>query len=160
MIGKIRSNKRIFLIISHTITILLIAQIILGLFFYNWAGIYLFTDIGWIFIIISIIMIFQSYLDFKGAKKTDHQNKKLVDSGMFAIIRHPMYLSFIIMTIGIIFISQYWLVIVVGLMRIIMLYYIILEEEKIDLDRFGLNYKDYQKKVPRLNFIKGILGRY
>jgi protein-S-isoprenylcysteine O-methyltransferase Ste14 len=63
------------------------------------------------------------------------------------------------MTFGLIFISQYWLVVIIGTLRIFMLYYVILAEERMDINRFGSLYRDYQKRVPRLNFIKGILKR-
>jgi protein-S-isoprenylcysteine O-methyltransferase Ste14 len=150
------SNNRRFLIISYNITILFIIQIILSLFFYNWAGISIVTYIGWLFIIISVIIIYKSQMEFRAVKKTDQETKKLVFTGMFSIIRHSMYLAFMIMAVGLIFISQYVVVFIIGLIRILMLYYVILEEEKMDLKRFGREYRDYQKKVPILNFINGI----
>jgi protein-S-isoprenylcysteine O-methyltransferase Ste14 len=97
-------------------------------------------------------------MDLK-TNKTDQKNEKFIDSGMFSIIRHPMYLSFMIISVGLIFISQFWLVIIIGIIRITMLYYIILEEEKMDMDRFGMDYRDYQKKVPQLNIFNGIFKK-
>jgi protein-S-isoprenylcysteine O-methyltransferase Ste14 len=98
-------------------------------------------------------------MDFRAVNEMDQENKKLICTGMFSIIRHPMYLAFMIMAVGLIFISQYLLVIIIGLIRILMLYYVILEEEKMDLKKFGKEYEDYQKKVPKLNIIEGILKK-
>lgn len=153
------SNNRGFLMISYTITVLFLVQIILSLLFYNWAGIDLLTYTGWIIIIIGVIILYKSQMDFRAVKKTDLKKGEIVDTGLFSVIRHPTYLSFMLMAVGLIFISQYWLVVIIGVARIIMLYYVILEEEKMDIDRFGSPYRDYQEMVPRLNFIKGILKR-
>jgi protein-S-isoprenylcysteine O-methyltransferase Ste14 len=68
-----------------------------------------------------------------------------------------MYLSFILIAIGLIFLAPFWLNLIIGVSRIIMLYYIILEEEKMDIMRLGSVYKEYMEKVPRLNLINGYL---
>jgi protein-S-isoprenylcysteine O-methyltransferase Ste14 len=151
-----------FMIISYLITLLFIAQIILSIFFYNWARIDLLAYIGWIILAVGIIILYKSQKDFKAIGKRAEGKKwmdtnRVVESGIYSIIRHPMYLAFILMAIALIFISQYWLNVIVGIIRIVLLYYVMREEEKGDLEKFGQGYKDYMKKVPRLNFIKGIL---
>jgi protein-S-isoprenylcysteine O-methyltransferase Ste14 len=153
-----------FMIISYSITFLFIVQIILCLFFYNWLGIDLLTFIGWILVILGIIILWKSQKDFRAISKKEEGNNWLdttnvIDSGIYSITRHPMYLSFILMAIGLIFISQYWLNVIIGIVRILMLYYVMVEEEKMDLEKFGSDYKDYIERVPRLNFIKGIMKR-
>lgn len=153
------SNNKGYLIISHIITILFLVQIILSLIFYNWARIDLLTYAGWLIIITGVTIFIKALVDFRVVKKTDLKKGEIVDIGLFSIIRHPMYFSFILMAFGLIFISQYWLVVIIGTLRIFMLYYVILAEERMDIDRFGSPYRDYQKRVPRLNFIKGILKR-
>ena len=68
-----------------------------------------------------------------------------------------MYLSFMLMALGLIFISQYWLVALIGISRILMLYYVMIEEEKMDLMKLGPVYEEYMKRVPRLNIFRCIL---
>ncbi len=153
-----------FIIISYSITFLFIAQIILCLFFYNWLEIDLLAYSGWIILIFGIILMLKSQMDFRASgKKMEGKNwletVKVVDIGIYSITRHPMYLSFILMALALIFMSQYWLNVIIGIIRIIMLYYVMIEEEKMDLERFGNEYKDYMKRVPRLNVLKGILER-
>jgi protein-S-isoprenylcysteine O-methyltransferase Ste14 len=151
-----------FMIISYSITFLFIIQIILSLFFYNWLEIDLLAYSGWIIIILGIIILWKSIMDFKAMSKNKNEKnlldtKNVVDSGIYSINRHPMYLSFILMAIGLIFISQYWLNVIIGITRILMLYYVMIEEEKMDLKKLGSDYRDYTERVPRLNFIKGII---
>lgn len=149
-------DNRGFLIISYTITILFIVQIFFSLIFYNWAGMDLLTYIGWIIIIVGVIILYKAQIDFKAVNKMQ-EHVKIVDAGLFSIVRHPMYLSFMLMAVGLILISQFWAVVIIGVFRVVMIYYVILEEEKMDIDRWGSDYRDYQKRVPRLNFIKAIL---
>lgn len=157
-----QNNKR-FIIISYSITFLFITQIILCLFFYNWAGIDLLAYLGWIILIFGIIILRKSMIDFRAIKKEDGKNWldtiNVVNYGIYSIIRHPMYLSFMLMAIGLSLISQYLLNVIIGIARILMLYYVMIEEEKMDLKKLGLEYKEYMEKVPRLNFIKGILRK-
>lgn len=152
-----------FMIISYSITFLFIAQIVLCLFFYNWAKIDFLAYMGWIILIFGIIVLWKSQMDFRAMSKKEGRNwletSNIIDKGIYSITRHPMYLSFILMALGLIFISQYWLVVLIGILRILMLYYVMIEEEKMDLEKFGCEYKDYMKKVPRLNFIKGIINK-
>lgn len=157
-----QTNNWKFMIISYLITLLFIAQIILSIFFYNWAGIDLLAYLGWIILAVGIIILYKSQKDFKaigkrGEGKNWMDTTNIIDSGVYSIIRHPMYLAFILMAIALIFISQYWLNVIIGITRIVLLYYVMVEEEKGNLEKFGRDYKDYMKKVPRLNFIKGIL---
>ena len=146
-----KTNWR-FIIISYSITFLFIAQIILSLFFYNWAGIDLLAYIGWIILILGIIIIWKSQADFRAVVNEDRKNwldtTNVVDSGIYSIIRHPMYLSFMLMAIALIFISQYWIVVLIGILRVLMLYYVMVEEEKMDLKKLGSDYEDYMKRVP------------
>lgn len=153
-----------FMIISYSITFLFIVQIILCLFFYNWLKIELLAYIGWIILVFGIIVLWKSQKDFKKISKIEGKSwletENVVDIGIYSIIRHPMYLSFMLMAFGLIFMSQYWLNIIIGIARIFMLYYVMIEEEKMDLEKFGSDYNYYMKRVSRLNFIKGILKKF
>ena len=158
-----QTNRR-FIIISYSITFLFIIQIILCILFYNWLKIDLLAYIGWIILILGIIILWKSQIDFKkmGKKiegKSWLETDYVVDIGIYSVIRHPMYLSFILMALGLILMSQYWLMVIIGIARVIMLYYVILEEEKSDLKRFGHEYEYYMSRVPQLNFFIGILYR-
>jgi len=153
-----------FMIISYSITFLFIIQIILCLFFYNWLKIDLLTYTGWIILITGIIILWKSQRDFKtSGKKIEGKSwletENIVKNGIYSINRHPMYLSFILMALALIFMSQYWLSVIIGTVRILLLYYVIIEEEKVNLEKFGPEYEKYSKKVPRFNIIKGILKR-
>jgi protein-S-isoprenylcysteine O-methyltransferase Ste14 len=80
----------------------------------------------------------------------------LVESGMYAFVRHPEFLGQVLIIFALIFISQHWSGIVIGAMLIILLYFAMTEEEKRNMEKFGDAYRRYMQKVPRINLIAGI----
>jgi protein-S-isoprenylcysteine O-methyltransferase Ste14 len=84
---------------------------------------------------VGIILLIKSQRDFRAIdKKIEKKNwletANVIDTGIYSIIRHPMYLYFILMALALIFISQYWLNMIIDILRITMLYYVMIEEEK------------------------------
>jgi len=97
----------------------------------------------------------------KHAKTLNEKNwldtKVVVDRGIYSVVRHPIYLSFMMYILGLIFISQHWLSLVFGIPIIVYMYQCMRDEEKNNIAKFGNNYKIYMKKVPRANFLLGII---
>jgi len=81
----------------------------------------------------------------------------LVDSGTYAIVRHPMLLGSILLISVSILISQHWLAAIVGVPIIVWMYLEEVKAEKGLLVKFGDDYKRYMQKVPRMIFILGII---
>ena len=82
---------------------------------------------------------------------------KLVTTGIYSIVRHPQYLAGMLFGFSFILISQHWLVLILGVPFIIIFYIAALDEDKSCIKRFGDSYKEYVKKVPRVNLIVGII---
>ena len=55
---------------------------------------------------------------------------------------------------------QPWVVILVGIPIIPLTYIDLLKADKDGIDKFGEDYKAYMKKVPRANFLLGIIRRF
>ena len=81
----------------------------------------------------------------------------IIDSGIYGIIRHPMYLGSMIMFFSHIFLGQNWIVVIGTIVALACCYLIILSDEEKNLEKFGDNYKRYMQKVPRINFLLGII---
>ncbi len=81
----------------------------------------------------------------------------LVDSGTYAIVRHPMALGSILLMSASILISQHWLAAIVGVPIIVRMYLEEVKAEKGLLVKFGDDYKRYMQKVPRINFVLGVI---
>jgi len=85
---------------------------------------------------------------------------KLVTTGIYSIVRHPQYLSGILLGLSFILISQHWLVLTLGIPFIAIFCIAALDEDRSCVDKFGDSYKDYMKEVPRFNFLIGIIKRF
>ncbi len=75
----------------------------------------------------------------------------LVTTGVYQRIRHPMYLSFYMWTIGQALIIDNWLAGPVGIIAFTMIYvFRVKREEQQLIDQFGEEYTQYMRKTERL----------
>jgi len=81
----------------------------------------------------------------------------LVDIGIYAVVRHPMYLSFMMYPVALMLISQHWLSLILGLPLIVYLYLATKGEEKNNIEKFGDDYRKYMQRVPRINIVLGLV---
>jgi protein-S-isoprenylcysteine O-methyltransferase Ste14 len=95
-----------------------------------------------------------------GKGKSFVYTTKVVDSGIYAIIRHPQYSSFILWAIAAMLLFQNIVVIVLGLPILVLIYLDMMKEEKRNITKFGESYKQYMKRVPRVNFLLGLYRHF
>ena len=72
----------------------------------------------------------------------------VIRKGVFGIIRHPIYMSEILLYLGLLFFSTSLAAVGVWIIGIAFLHYISRHEEKLLLERFGDEYRQYMKDVP------------
>ncbi|MFQ6125245.1 MAG: methyltransferase family protein [Candidatus Heimdallarchaeota archaeon] len=82
-----------------------------------------------------------------------------MDSGIFGIVRHPMYLGAMILFLSHPFMIQHWIIVISSLVAIICTYFIILTGEERSLKKFGDEYNRDMHTVPRINFFLSIFRR-
>lgn len=85
--------------------------------------------------------------------KSEHsqQGQALIQGGSYALVRNPMYLGILLIGLGIVLIFFRWWVAVVFLLVFVARYLLLIfKEEKRLLAIFTGEYKEYQKKVPRI----------
>jgi protein-S-isoprenylcysteine O-methyltransferase Ste14 len=152
-------------VIPSTFTSLLfISQIIVGIYLisdisqiqilaYIGVGFYIFA--GLIFGMLPLFEFRKKGRLVKG--KSYIHTTKLVDTGIYSIVRHPQYITFILWAIAGIFLFQHWIVIILGIPIIPLTYIDLIKADKDGIKKFGEAYKQYMKKVPRANFLLGII---
>lgn len=133
---------------------------ILGMF--NEAGLIGVMYFGWLIWALSLIFGWLPILILKrkgGVPKGKSyvHTTVLVDTGLYSIIRHPQYTAGILFSLALILISQTWIILLIGAVVILLLYIDIIITEKHEIKKFGEEYKLYMKKVPRANFLWGII---
>ena len=162
---KIKSVSWKNYILSSIYTVLIIFQLILFFFFYyNHLGLDHIAYVGWVLWIISILFGFLPIYTFRkkggvARGKPYVHTTKLVDTGIYSIVRHPQYLAGILLNIALILLTQHLFSLVAGVMAVIIMYYDTLKTESGLIEKFGDDYKKYIERVPRLNFILGIVKK-
>ena len=151
------------IILSYIWGPLLAVQLILVFAFglYDKAGIDVVMWIGMGIWVLSAIFGWLPILALKrkgGVSKGDSYVKTtvMVDTGVYAIVRHPQYTAGLLWSFALILISQTWIVAAIGAVVIALLYVDILIADKHELEKFGDDYRRYMRSVPRINFLLGI----
>jgi protein-S-isoprenylcysteine O-methyltransferase Ste14 len=76
---------------------------------------------------------------------------RLVSTGIYRFIRHPMYSSFFLMAIAQLLLLPNWFAGATGLVGVGMLYaFRIRQEERMMIERFGAEYRNYMTHTARL----------
>ena len=118
---------------------------------YSWDT---FFVIGFILIALGLttrilsILTLKQYFTYSVAKVDDH---KLIQTGLYKVIRHPGYLGQLIIFIGISISLSNWLSILAMTIPVVIGYgYRIKVEERFMRDQLGTDYLDYQKRTKRI----------
>ena len=146
------------------VTILFISQIIVGILLlsdvsqiqilaYVGVGLYVFS--GMVFDWLPVIEFRKKGRVRKGRNYI--HTTKLVDTGIYSIVRHPQFVTFILWAIAGMLLFQHWIIILLGIPIIPLTYIDLIRADKDAIEKFGDDYKAYMKKVPRANFLLGII---
>ena len=151
------------LIPSSISFLLFILQIIIGFYLLSYVsqieilaylGVALYVFSGIIFGMLPVFE-FRKKGGVKKGKSYIHTNK-VVDSGIYSIVRHPQYITFIMFAIAGMLLFQHWIIILLGIPIIPLIYIDLKTADEDAIKKFGDDYKKYMKKVPRSNFLIGI----
>ena len=124
-------------------------------------GLEILLYVGWIIFAVALpFLILGPYTLNKRGRVVEGDTTVLVDSGIFAIIRHPFYLGAIMLASASMLISQHWLTLILGVPLLAWFFmYTLPWEDKELIEIFGDDYKRYMEKVPRINFVVGLMRR-
>jgi len=82
----------------------------------------------------------------------------LVETGIYAIVRHPqMGTAWLLMCVGLMLITQHWISIALGVPAMAVVYLDLLKADQREVEKFGDAYQRYMERVPRVNFVTGII---
>ena len=112
-----------------------------------------------------IIMIHATFLRAtKGGCgwKGESETIMLVTDGIYSVVRQPAHLSYGLILLSLtISLSEWWpftfLSVMGNILVFVGFYYLSIEEEELNLLKWGDDYRQYMGEVPRFNFILGLL---
>ena len=160
------SWKTMFSLKTHGLYRFLSWECILWLFASNYT--YWFTDafspcqvISWIFLFTSGYLVVAGAVTLKKRGKPGkneresstlygfEQTSRLVDTGIYKYIRHPLYSSLLFLTWGIFFKNPTVLLLLISVLSTLFLYLTALFDEKDCIRVFGDSYRGYMKRSRR-----------
>ena len=126
------------------------------------AGVQLLRYVGGAILVVGIVLIFLPRFVFRSKGKPEKgkdwtETTIVVDTGIYAVVRHPLYLGWLLMYVALILLSQHWLTAIIGIPGIACVYLISRQEDLRLIEKFGDDYKHYMQKVPRMNLLAGII---
>lgn len=138
----------------------------------SWLSLFLENDsvlgwvqtVGWLLIGAGMALIFwpMFVLRRKGQPEAAQDwthTSILVDTGIYALVRHPLYLGWSLMYPALALVSQHWPTLVVAVPGLVCLALIMKQEERRLVARFGADYERYRQEVPAWNLPAGIIRR-
>ena len=161
-----KSTSSIEMIPSLLTSLFLFSQIICGIYYlpfinqiplfaYIGVGLYIFSGL-----IFGMLPVFEFRKKGRVAKgKSYIHTTKLVDTGIYSIVRHPQYITFILWSVAGMFLFQQWIVILLGIPIIPLTYLDLIQADKEGIKKFGDDYKQYMQRVPRANIFLGLIRR-
>jgi protein-S-isoprenylcysteine O-methyltransferase Ste14 len=149
-------------LLSSIASVLTIAQIVLAFFLRN-HGLEELQSAGWICLWIAGIFGTLPIITFRrkgGVPKGESYIKTtvLVDTGIYAIVRHPQNgTAWLLINLGVILIARHWTSMVLGLISMGLVYADTFKADQYCIKKFGVEYERYLERVPRVNFVTGII---
>ena len=148
-----------------TMFVQIFVGIIYGALFGPSLGLRIPFILGWLVAVIGLPFFLATAIYFP--RKGEPQEGKssmdvtaVVDAGLYGIVRHPQYLGCMLMMFASVLVSQHWLSTIIGVPIALWIYTEIPKEEEGLLLKFGDEYRNYMKRVPRLNIILGLLSYF
>ncbi|MFX1476446.1 MAG: methyltransferase family protein [Promethearchaeota archaeon] len=161
MTGHFWDNSRLGLFGHVVFSVLIVVQIVLCFFLYHpqldWLEI-----LGWVVLWISAIFGVLPIYEMRkrgGVAKGESYMKttQLVDTGIFAIVRHPQFVAGFLIVFALPLITQSCIIALLAIPGVVYFYVGLIEGDEDGIRKFGEDYEEYMRKVPRANFLLGII---
>lgn len=132
--------------------------IVLG---WGWKTIDIFplVYIGYALYVPAAVLVIFSFVSLKHKGKPEpgwEHTTTIIESGIFRVVRHPLYLGAAIWTIGIILVIQSISSTILGLVAIFCFWMASKKEDEFNIKKFGQEYQKYMEEVSMWNVFRGL----
>jgi protein-S-isoprenylcysteine O-methyltransferase Ste14 len=84
----------------------------------------------------------------------------MLDTGIFGVVRHPLYLGTALWSVALILVFQSILSVILGIVAISCFWMASTKEDEFNMKKFGDGYREYMKRVPMWNLFGGLRKRW
>jgi protein-S-isoprenylcysteine O-methyltransferase Ste14 len=145
-------------------SVLFLLQIVVGVHLLSWVSqieVLAYVGVG-LYVFSGLVLGCLPIIEFRvkgGVEKGKSyiHTTKLVDTGVYSVVRHPQYVTFMMWAIAGVLLFQHWIIILLGVPIFPLTYIDLIKADKDAIEKFGNEYRAYMKKVPRANFLLGLL---
>jgi protein-S-isoprenylcysteine O-methyltransferase Ste14 len=118
--------------------------------------------LAWAVWLVAMALLAASTLTLRGRGQAQEgrdfvETEALVATGVYGLVRHPMYLGWALMYAVTFLFKPNWMLAVLGLLGASCVYLFSLQEEARLKEKFGLAYTRYMQAVPRFNLVAGAI---
>lgn len=144
-------------------SVLLLLQVVLAFFVFTEPRLPGLRTAGWIIWILGTVFAIWPIFALRtrgGVAKGKSYMKTtvLVDTGIYAIVRHPQSgTAGILLNLALLLMGQHWLLLILAAVGMTLLYIDTFKADEACIDKFGGEYVRYMQRVPRVNFLAGII---
>jgi protein-S-isoprenylcysteine O-methyltransferase Ste14 len=119
-------------------------------------------SIGWCIWAVALGLIWASVVSRRSKEMVqqgeDESCTSIVgDSGIYAVVRHPRYLGWLLVYVAVIMLTQHWLAVVFAIPGMACAYLISRGEDRRLVEKLGPAYEQYMRCVPALNLASGVI---
>ena len=143
-------------------TALLISQMILAFFVFRQPRNLPLLIAGWVIWALGTVFAIWPIFALRARGRVPEgknymETTALVDTGIYAIVRHPQGgTAGILLNLALPLIGQHWLLIVLAVVGVVLIYVDTFPADEACIEKFGEEYVRYMKRVPRVNFVTGL----
>lgn len=127
-------------------------------------GMYWLRTIGLILYIPSAFLVFGSIIQLRDKGNSGNAPASLapygpgavVQSGIYGVVRHPMWLGMAIWTVALILSFQSIPSLILGVVAVVCFRMGAVKEDEFNVKKFGDPYREYMQKLPLWNFLGGL----
>ncbi len=129
---------------------------------YNYMHLDSLANIGWAILSLSGVFGWLPIYAFRKEGgvpegKSYIETTRLVDTGIYAVLRHPQYCAGILIAVSMMLMTQHWASVAAGTVVVVTWYIECIYADRRLVEKFGDAYVDYMQRVPRVNFILGVI---
>jgi protein-S-isoprenylcysteine O-methyltransferase Ste14 len=108
--------------------------------------------LAWLLFTIGVVLVVLSTLTL-----LRNRDAGLIETGIFGIVRHPMYLGAMLLFLSWVFFLPHWITVLIVAVNLPIVYAYMPYGENFNLEKFGEAYAGYMQRVPRINLLAGLV---